>query len=123
MPNFLLSMGRFFVNVKAYLIREENLFVSKILIIFLVAVISTLFYLTGTFDNVEDRTLDQRFKYRKNLLTHPKIIIIQIAEDSIKELGRWPWNRDKHAALTKAEETKEKAFVEICKFYKKIKKI
>ena len=102
MPAFLLSIGRFFVNVKAYLIREENLFVSKIFIILLVTVISTFFYLTGTFDTIENITLDQRFKYRKNLLTHPKIIIIQIAEDSIRELGRWPWNRERHAALTKA---------------------
>ncbi|MDR4499481.1 MAG: diguanylate cyclase [Candidatus Scalindua sp.] len=101
MPDFLLSIRRFFVNVNAYLIREENLFVSKIFIIVLVALMSTFFYITGTFDNIENITLDQRFKYRKNLLTHPKIIIIQIAEDSIKKLGRWPWSRERHAELTK----------------------
>jgi len=52
---------------------RKNLFVSKIYIILLVAVISTFFYLTGTFDNIENITLDQLFKYRKNLLIHPKI--------------------------------------------------
>ncbi|MDR4505724.1 MAG: diguanylate cyclase [Candidatus Scalindua sp.] len=102
MPKFLLPIGRFFIHVKSYLMREENLFVSKIFVVLLVAAISTFFYLAGTFDTVENMSLDQRFKYRTTLPVHPKIIIIEIAEDSIKELGRWPWNRERHAALTKA---------------------
>ncbi len=102
MPNYLLSIGRFFVNAKDYFIREENLFVSKVFIVLLVATISTLFYLTDTFDTIENITLDKRFKYRRDLPTHPKIIIVQIAEDSIKKLGRWPWDRERHAAFTKA---------------------
>ncbi|GJQ57532.1 MAG: diguanylate cyclase [Candidatus Scalindua sp. AMX11] len=102
MPNFLLSIGRYLVHVKSCLVREENLFVSKVFIIVFVAILSTFIYLAGTFDNIENITLDKRFKYRRDLPTHPKIIIVQIAEDSIKELGRWPWNRERHAALTQA---------------------
>lgn len=30
----------------------------------------------------------------------PRILLVEIAEDSIRELGRWPWPRQYHAALT-----------------------
>ncbi|MBI3333119.1 MAG: CHASE2 domain-containing protein [Candidatus Omnitrophica bacterium] len=47
-------------------------------------------------------TLDQFFKYRPPLRTDPSIVCIEIAEDSLLQIGRWPWPRQYHAALTHA---------------------
>ncbi len=52
-----------------------------------------------TFDTFELQTLDLRFGSRPALKVNSDIAIIEIAEDSIKELGKWPFDRGYHAAL------------------------
>jgi len=51
------------------------------------------------FEAYELQTLDLRFKIRPPLKVSSDIIIIEIAEDTIKELGRWPLDRAYHADL------------------------
>ncbi|MFH1778791.1 MAG: CHASE2 domain-containing protein, partial [Candidatus Omnitrophota bacterium] len=51
------------------------------------------------FENFELQTLDLRFKLRPPLKVNPDIVIIEIADDSINELGRWPFDRGYHAVL------------------------
>lgn len=53
----------------------------------------------GTFETYELQTLDLRFKLRPPLKVSPDIVIIEIAEDTIKEFGRWPFSREYHAYL------------------------
>lgn len=59
-------------------------------------------YNTGVFDRLEYLTIDQRFKARGTQFSHPKIVLIEIAEDSIENVGRWPWDRGWHATAVKA---------------------
>ena len=43
--------------------------------------------------------LDLFFRQRPPIAQHPAITYIDMAEDSLKFLGRWPWPRHNHAAL------------------------
>ncbi len=51
------------------------------------------------FDVFELGTLDLRFKARPTQRQNEDIVIIEISEDSINEIGRWPFDRNFHAAL------------------------
>jgi len=51
------------------------------------------------FNRLELISLDYRFKVRDVLKTDPDIVMIDMAEDSIEQIGRWPWTRDWHATL------------------------
>lgn len=61
--------------------------------------ILSFFSFFRVFETYELQTLDLRFKLRPPLTVSPDIVIIEIDETSIKELGRWPFNREYHAYL------------------------
>jgi diguanylate cyclase (GGDEF)-like protein len=74
-------------------------FFAKIFIGFVASTIVLAIFLAGAFEKFELVTLDQRFRLRPNLATDDSIVLIEMAEDSIKAIGRWPWSRDWHATL------------------------
>lgn len=43
--------------------------------------------------------LDFFFRQRPVIFQHPAIVLIDMAEDSMQVMGRWPWPRHNHAAL------------------------
>ncbi|MBI3322306.1 MAG: CHASE2 domain-containing protein [Candidatus Omnitrophica bacterium] len=43
--------------------------------------------------------LDQFFRLRPPLRTDSSIVLVEIAEDGLRQIGRWPWPRQFHAAL------------------------
>jgi len=53
-------------------------------------------------DSYELGTLDLRFRLRPPPPTSDKIVIIEIGEDAIEKLGRFPFDRNYHALLIKA---------------------
>ena len=50
-------------------------------------------------EQIELKTLDQRFKIRGPIPADPRIVIVAIDDASLTEIGRWPWSRDKIALL------------------------
>ncbi|MCM8770823.1 MAG: CHASE2 domain-containing protein [Candidatus Omnitrophica bacterium] len=77
-----------------------KVFGLKIIFISVIVVIST--FILSHFkllDRFELTTLDYRFKLRPQKKGSPQIAIVEIAEDSIQQIGRWPWSRDWHAEL------------------------
>ncbi|MFH0772140.1 MAG: CHASE2 domain-containing protein [Candidatus Omnitrophota bacterium] len=50
-------------------------------------------------ESYELQTFDLRFSLRPPLKVNQDIVIIEIAEDSIREFGRWPFSRKYHAYL------------------------
>ncbi|HBR14176.1 MAG TPA: hypothetical protein DD723_01345 [Candidatus Omnitrophica bacterium] len=54
------------------------------------------------FDNYELGTLDLRFRFRPHIPATDKIVIIEIGNDTIEKLGRFPLDRGYHAMLIKA---------------------
>ncbi len=65
----------------------------------LLAAIPLFFSVFRTFETYELQTLDLRFNIRPPVKVSPDIVIIEIAEDTIKDLGRWPFDRAFHADL------------------------
>lgn len=53
-------------------------------------------------DSYELETLDARFRLRPKPVTTDKIVLIEIGDDTIKNLGQWPIQRNYHALLIKA---------------------
>lgn len=74
-------------------------FFSKILIGFIAGTIIVIVFFNGALDKFELVTLDQRFRLRSDRPVHEDIVLIEMGEDSIEAIGRWPWPREWHATL------------------------
>ena len=71
-----------------------------LLFIFLsIALSSAYLFLPNYFQSLDDRVRDFYFKFRGPQKVSDDIVIIDIDEKSIKELGQWPWERDKFAHI------------------------
>jgi serine phosphatase RsbU (regulator of sigma subunit)/CHASE2 domain-containing sensor protein len=66
---------------------------------FIIVLILVLLSVSRAFEIYELQTFDLRFKIRPPVKVSPDIVIIEIAEDTIKDLGRWPFDRAFHADL------------------------
>ncbi len=51
------------------------------------------------FGNLENLTIDYRFRLRGKRPVDPRIVLIDIDEKSIAAIGRWPWDRGIHAEM------------------------
>ncbi len=75
----------------------KNFLKISIAIIIPVLVIFASYF--KAFETFELATLDLRFKLRPPQKITDKIIIIEIAEDTLNKIGQWPIDRQFHAAL------------------------
>ena len=50
-------------------------------------------------DKYELATLDLRYILRPPQPVNPDIVLVEVADDSIEKIGRWPFDRDWHATL------------------------
>lgn len=80
--------------------RHRNIY-AKILLLSAAAGIFALSYFR-VLDNYELETLDLRFKIRPAIRTTDKVVIIEISDDAIATLGRWPFDRKNHALMIQA---------------------
>ncbi len=79
---------------------KKKLFFFIYLLIIILPILAISYF--RLLDNYELETLDFRFSLRKNLPTTDKIVLIDIGEDTIEKLGRFPFDRSYHALLIKA---------------------
>lgn len=61
-----------------------------------------LLHQKGALTRAELGSRDCLFRSRGTLAYNPHIIIIEIDDDNISGVGRWPWKRTWHAAITRA---------------------
>ena len=75
----------------------------KVLISFFIfttiALSSTYLFLPNYFQSLDNSVRDFYFRFRGPEKTNDNIVIIDIDEKSLKELGQWPWERDKVAQI------------------------
>ncbi len=62
-------------------------------------VAGTLSLFDGLFSDWENKTLDYRFRLRGSIPVDPRIVMIDIDDQSIGKIGRWPWDRTYHAQM------------------------
>ncbi|MCW8894737.1 adenylate/guanylate cyclase domain-containing protein [Sulfurimonas sp.] len=72
---------------------------TLLFILILLTISSAYLYLPNHFQSLDNRVRDFYFKYRGPEKASDDIIIVDIDEKSIKELGQWPWERDKFAQI------------------------
>lgn len=74
---------------------------AQLITALLIMAIAVVFYLryTEVYTPFEYKIKDLMFKARGEIKGNDNIIIIDIDEKSLKELGQWPWSRDKVAQL------------------------
>ncbi|MDX8408858.1 MAG: adenylate/guanylate cyclase domain-containing protein [Mariprofundales bacterium] len=77
---------------------ERWLGMPLVVIMTVVAVLLALMQPTFL-DNIERKTLDERFVLRGPIQHDPHVVILAIDNASVTEVGRWPWSRDKIAAI------------------------
>ena len=73
----------------------------RALIVFLMLAAVLLSYHFHLFDRFELVTYDYRCLLRGARAVQPQITVIEISDDSVAKIGRWPWDRDWHASLIK----------------------
>jgi len=78
------------INIKKY---------SKVIFILLAVIVISCFSYFKTFSNYELIFYDFLFKARPPLAPHQDLVIIEISDDTLKNLGQWPLPRDYHAGL------------------------
>ena len=65
-----------------------------------------LAFIAGSYYRVLEKyeleALDFRFQIRPEIKTDDKVVLIEISDDTIKKIGRFPFERRYHAILTKA---------------------
>ncbi|PKL50186.1 MAG: hypothetical protein CVV42_04140 [Candidatus Riflebacteria bacterium HGW-Riflebacteria-2] len=66
---------------------------------FLFALIFSMFFYYGFLEVLENKALDLRFNLRGPLADYKEVVLINITDDCIRELGTWPWPRQRHAEL------------------------
>jgi len=72
-----------------------------VLAAFLVALF-LLFSYARIFDEFEYSTIDFRYAVRPPRVANQDIVIIEVGDDSIEKLGKWPFPRNYHALLVQA---------------------
>ena len=65
----------------------------------LIIVFHLLLMKTPLMERFENVCVDLFFRQRPPIAMHPAIVHIDVAEDSLQGLGRWPWPRHNHAAM------------------------
>lgn len=66
---------------------------SYLLVTFFCIFLTAILYIANIFSPLENIFYDLRFKIRGPKKSSDTIIIVKIDEDSLAELGRWPWDR------------------------------
>jgi len=78
---------------------KKKLFHFSIAILLSISSIYTYWYHSDFYLSFENKIKDLMIKTRGEIKGNENIIIIDIDEKSLKELGQWPWSRDKVATL------------------------
>lgn len=53
----------------------------------------------NSIEQFEMQSLDLRFQARGPIPHDPRVVIVAVDDDSLSEVGRWPWSRDKIAKI------------------------
>ena len=81
--------------------RGKYKFLVLLFLLISVSLSSAYLFLPSYFQSLDNRVRDFYFKFRGEEKTSDSVVIVDIDEKSIKELGQWPWERDKFAKILK----------------------
>ena len=79
--------------------KEKYRVLTLLFIIISITISFAYLVLPNQFQSLDNRVRDFYFNFRGPQKTSDDIVIVDIDEKSIKELGQWPWERDKFAQI------------------------
>ncbi|MDX8403110.1 MAG: adenylate/guanylate cyclase domain-containing protein [Mariprofundaceae bacterium] len=82
-------------TIAEFIERHQSWFGYPLIIVMSLLVFSTALIQPDFIEQIELKTLDQRFKMRGPISPDPRVIIVAIDDNSLSKVGRWPWPRDK----------------------------
>ncbi len=86
-------------RITAFIERHERWLGMPLVVIMAVVALLIALMQPAFLENIERKTLDERFVLRGPIPHDPHIVILAIDNASVTEVGRWPWSRDKIAAI------------------------
>lgn len=72
---------------------------TEAIISFIVFLVIAFLCIRGSFDGLEVKTLDFRFRQRRVDRIEDKVVVIYITDECIERIGPWPWPRSLHAKM------------------------
>ncbi|HKI61515.1 MAG TPA: CHASE2 domain-containing protein, partial [Mariprofundaceae bacterium] len=81
--------------VAKFIERYQRWFGLPLIVAMSLVAFATAFVQPDFFEQIELKTLDQRFKVRGVVPPDQRIVIVAVDDDSLAALGRWPWPRDR----------------------------
>jgi diguanylate cyclase (GGDEF)-like protein len=81
---------------------SKHKYIISVALCLIVAGLVIIAYETNLFERLELITLDYRFMLRHPASRPSDIVFIDMGQDSVDLIGRWPWPRAWHATLIKA---------------------
>lgn len=86
-------------TIAEFIERHQSWFGYPLIIIMSLLAFSMAVIRPDFIEQIELKTLDQRFKMRGVTAPDPRVIIVAVDDNSLSEIGRWPWPRDKIALI------------------------
>lgn len=79
--------------------KDKSKFLLLLFLFISILLSSAYLFLPAQFQSLDSRLRDFYFKVRGAQTVSDKIVIVDIDEKSLKELGQWPWERNKMATI------------------------
>ncbi|MDX8401634.1 MAG: adenylate/guanylate cyclase domain-containing protein [Mariprofundaceae bacterium] len=88
-----------FRSILDFFDRHQEWFSFPLVVVMALTAFVLAFARPDFLEQIELKTLDQRFKLRGQIEPDARVVILAVDDDSITEIGRWPWPRDRIADL------------------------
>ncbi|HKI59415.1 MAG TPA: CHASE2 domain-containing protein, partial [Mariprofundaceae bacterium] len=85
--------------IAEFIERHQNWFGYPLIIAMSFLALSLAIIQPDFIEQIELKTLDERFKLRGPITPDPRVIIVAVDDKSLTKVGRWPWPRDKIAQI------------------------
>ena len=85
--------------IAEFIERHQSWFGYPLIIIMSLLALSLAIIQPDFVEQIELKTLDERFKIRGPITPDPRVIIVAVDDKSLAQIGRWPWPRDKIALM------------------------
>ncbi len=85
--------------VARFIERNQKWFGWPLIVAMSLFAFGTAFVQPDFLEQIELKTLDQRFKARGVIPPNERVVIVAVDDDSLTSVGRWPWPRDRIASL------------------------
>lgn len=86
-------------QVASFIERYQRWFGWPLIVAMSLTAFATAFVQPDFMEQLELKTLDQRFKVRGPIVPDDRVVILAVDDDSLTSVGRWPWPRDRIGEL------------------------